>query len=136
MAPHAVYPGTFDPFTAGHLDVVDRSRRMFAHVTILVAVNGGKRPAQPAAVRAAAIRELLPAGWTTVSVAAWHGLTADYCRRQASAVIVRGVRNSTDWQHEHALAATNEALGVTTVFIPARPALTRTSSTATRALRA
>ncbi|GAB7036434.1 MULTISPECIES: pantetheine-phosphate adenylyltransferase [Catenuloplanes] len=132
---HAVHPGTFDPFTPGHLDVVDRSRRLFAHVTVLVAVNGGKRPSQPAAARATAIRALLPADWTTVSVVAWPGLTADYCRQRAGGVIVRGVRNSTDWQHEHDLAAMNEALGVPTVFVPARPGLAATSSTAARALQ-
>lgn len=57
----AVYPGTFDPFTPGHLDVVARSRRLFDHVTVLVAVNDGKRPSQTTAVRATEIHRLLPA---------------------------------------------------------------------------
>jgi len=130
----AVYPGTFDPFTPGHLDVVDRARRVFDHVTVLVAVNDAKRPSGTTAARAAEIRRLLPAGWATVSVAAWHGLTADYCRQHRCGVIVRGVRNSTDMQHELRLAAMNETLGVTTVFVPARPELVAMSSTAVRAL--
>ncbi|GAB1640006.1 pantetheine-phosphate adenylyltransferase [Krasilnikovia sp. MM14-A1259] len=132
----AVYPGTFDPFTPGHFDVVDRSRRMFDHVTVLVAVNDDKQPSQPTAVRAAEIQHLLPADWENVSVAAWHGLTVDYCRRDGSCVIVRGVRNPADWLHEYELAAMNESLGVTTLLLPARPALVTTSSTAVRALRA
>jgi pantetheine-phosphate adenylyltransferase len=131
----AVYPGTFDPFTPGHFDVVDRSRRMFDHVTVLVAVNDGKRPSQTTAARAAHIQGSLPAGWENVAVAAWHGLTVDYCRHHGCSVIVRGLRNSTDCAREFELAAMNEALGVTTLFVPARPELATMSSTAVRALR-
>jgi pantetheine-phosphate adenylyltransferase len=132
----AVYPGTFDPFTPGHVDVVDRSRRMFDHVTVLVAVNGAKRPSREPDARAQQIRRLLPAQWANVTVAAWQGLTVDYCRRHGCGVIVRGVRNSTDWRGEYELAAMNEALGVTTLFLPARPELATTSSTAVRTLQA
>ncbi|MFI7599422.1 pantetheine-phosphate adenylyltransferase [Actinoplanes sp. NPDC049681] len=131
----AVYPGTFDPFTPGHLDIVARSRRLFEHVTVLVAVNDSKRPSQPAAARAAEIRASLPAGWENVSVTDWHGLTVDHCRSHESHVIVRGVRTSTDWRHEYELAAMNEALGIATLLLPARPELATTSSTAVRALR-
>ncbi|WP_093621372.1 pantetheine-phosphate adenylyltransferase [Actinoplanes philippinensis] len=134
-AARAVYPGTFDPFTPGHLDVVDRSRRMFERVTVLVAVNDGKQPAGTTAARAGKIRALLPAGWDNVAVAAWHGLTVDYCRRNGCGVIIRGVRNSTDYLREYELAAMNEALGVTTLLLPARPELVTMSSTAVRALR-
>ncbi|GAB3185531.1 pantetheine-phosphate adenylyltransferase [Micromonospora palomenae] len=132
----AVYPGTFDPFTPGHLDVVDRARRMFDQVTVLVAVNDGKRPSGTTVARAREIRGLLPAGWENVAVAAWHGLTADYCRLNGCGLIIRGVRNSTDFLREYELAAMNEALGVTTLFMPARPELATMSSTAVRALRA
>lgn len=75
-------------------------------------------------------------GWENVAVVVWHGLTVDYCRRHGCGVIVRGVRNSADWPRERELAAMNEALGVTTLFVPARPELATMSSTATRALRA
>ncbi len=135
MTARAVYPGTFDPCTPGHLAIADRARRLVGHLTVLVAVNDDKRPAQPSAARAAEIRRLLPAGWDNVSVAAWHGLTVDYCRRHGCGVIVRGVRNATDYQREHELAAMNQALGVTTLLLPARPELAATSSTAVRALR-
>jgi pantetheine-phosphate adenylyltransferase len=131
----AVYPGTFDPFTPGHLDVVERSRRMFDQVTVLVAVNDAKQPSRSTAARAGEIRGLVPVGWANVVVAAWHGLTVEYCRRHGCAVIVRGVRNSID-RGELELAAMNEALGVTTVFVPARAELATMSSTAVRALRA
>ncbi|GIH16677.1 pantetheine-phosphate adenylyltransferase [Rugosimonospora africana] len=127
-----VYPGTFDPFTPGHLDIVERARRMFDQVTVLVAVNDGKRPSGTTVARARQIRDLLPAGWENVTVAAWHGLTADYCRHTGCGLIIRGVRNSTDYSREYELAAMNKALGVTTLFIPARPELVTMSSTAVR----
>jgi pantetheine-phosphate adenylyltransferase len=109
---------------------------MFDQVTVLVAVNDGKRPSGTTAARAREIRGTLPAGWENVTVAAWPGLTVDYCARSGSEVIIRGVRNSTDCLREYELAAMNQALGVTTLFIPARPELATMSSTAVRALRA
>ena len=129
----AVYPGTFDPFTDGHRDLVDRARRLFDNVTVLVAVNGEKQPTRPAAERAQNIRAALPADWANVTVTAWTGLTATYCHQHGSGVIIRGVRNATDGLHEHQLAAMNETLGITTLFIPARPELATISSTAVRA---
>jgi pantetheine-phosphate adenylyltransferase len=131
----AVYPGTFDPFTPGHLDIVDRTRRLFDQVTILVAVNDGKRPTQTSAARAREIRGMLSLGWENVAVAVWHGLTADYCLQNGCGVIIRGVRNSIDFSLEYELAAMNEALGVTTLFMPARPELAAMSSTAMRGVR-
>ncbi|GAB3833069.1 hypothetical protein GCM10027610_026300 [Dactylosporangium cerinum] len=108
---------------------------MFDRVTVLVAVNDGKQPSGTTAERAREIRALLPAGWENVVVAAWHGLTVDYCRRNGCGVIIRGVRNSGDCAHEYELAAMNEALGVTTLLLPARPELATMSSTAVRALQ-
>ncbi|MFI2710859.1 pantetheine-phosphate adenylyltransferase [Micromonospora sp. NPDC018662] len=128
----AVYPGTFDPFTPGHRNVVDRARGLFDEVVVLVAINGDKRPGADEQQRAAAVQAALPAGRTTVTVAAWRGLTAAYCRRHGAEVIVRGVRNTTDLQAEHRLAAMNQSLGVPTVFLPALPDLAATSSTAVR----
>ncbi|MEU4155174.1 pantetheine-phosphate adenylyltransferase [Actinoplanes sp. NPDC026670] len=128
----AVYPGTFAPFTPGHLDIVDRARRLFAHLTVLVAVNADKDPTQPGTARADAVRKVLPPGWTNVTVATWSGLTVDYCHRDHSTAIIRGVRNSTDALYEYQLAAMNETLGITTLLVPARPALANMSSTAVR----
>ncbi|GGQ44822.1 pantetheine-phosphate adenylyltransferase [Couchioplanes azureus] len=133
---HAVYPGTFDPFTAGHLDVVDRIRHLFPRVTVLIAVNGEKQPATTQEQRLVALRSQLPEGWSNVTVTAWEGLTAAFCHEHQSGVIVRGIRNHTDMRHEYRLAAMNEQLGITTFLVPARPGLAAVSSTAVRALRA
>ncbi|MGC4789137.1 pantetheine-phosphate adenylyltransferase [Micromonospora sp. DT178] len=130
----AVYPGSFDPFTPGHLDVVDRARGLFDEVVVLVAVNSIKQPSADEEERAAAVRAVLPVGWTSVTVAAWSGLTSAYCRRHDVGVIVRGVRNTSDLQTEYRLAAMNQSLGVPTVFLPAQPELAAVSSTAVRTL--
>ncbi|WP_262283976.1 pantetheine-phosphate adenylyltransferase [Micromonospora sp. MA102] len=131
----AVYPGTFDPFTPGHVNVVERARELFDEVVVLVAVNSSKRPGTDEEARAAAVRAILPVGWTSVTVAAWSGLTSAYCRQHDVGVIVRGVRNTSDLQAEYQLAAMNQSLGVPTVFLPARPELAAVSSTAVRTLR-
>ena len=134
LAEHAVYPGTFDPFTPGHFDIVERARHLFARVTVLVAVNAAKRPAGTPSERAIRLRRELPANWDNVSVAAWGGLTAAFCRQHGASVIIRGVRNRSDFRHESQLAAMNEAMGVTTLLLPAQPGLAAVSSTVLRGL--
>jgi pantetheine-phosphate adenylyltransferase len=128
----AVYPGTFDPFTEGHRDVVDRVRRLFGQVVVLVAVNPDKQPAGTVDDRAARVRAALPPAWSNVVVEAWSGLTADYCRDHRADVLVRGVRNQADVRHEYPLAVLNEEMGVTTLLVPARPGLAAVSSTGVR----
>jgi pantetheine-phosphate adenylyltransferase len=134
LGEHAVYPGTFDPVTPGHLDIIERARHLFARVTVLVAVNGDKQPASTQAERVIQLRRELPAAWDNVSVTAWAGLTVEFCRQHGADVIVRGVRNGSDLRHEYQLAAMNEALGVTTLLLPARPGLAAMSSTVLRGL--
>jgi pantetheine-phosphate adenylyltransferase len=133
---HAVYPGTFDPVTPGHLDVIERARHLFARVTVLVAVNGDKQPSGLPSERATWLRRELPADWDNVSVAAWAGLTVAFCRQHGAGVIIRGVRNRSDLLHEYQLAAMNQALGITTLLLPARPGLAGVSSTVLRGLGA
>ena len=134
LGEHAVYPGTFDPFTPGHFDIVERARHLFARVTVLVAVNADKQPGSTPSERAIQLRRELPANWDNVSVAAWAGLTAAFCRQHGASVIIRGVRNRSDFRHESQLAAMNEAMGVTTLLLPAQPGLVALSSTVLRGL--
>jgi pantetheine-phosphate adenylyltransferase len=133
LGEYAVYPGTFSPITPGHLDIIERARRLFAKVTVLVAVNADKQPADTPSERAAQLRRELPASWDNVSVAAWTGLTAAFCRQHGADVIIRGVRNRSDLRPEYQLAAMNEAMGITTLLLPARPGLAAVSSTVLRA---
>jgi pantetheine-phosphate adenylyltransferase len=134
LGEHAVYPGTFDPITPGHLDTIERARHLFARITVLVAVNGDKQPAATRSERAIPLRRELPANWDNVSVAAWDGLTVEFCRQHGADVIIRGVRNGSDLRHEYQLAAMNETLGITTLLLPAKPRLAAMSSTVLRGL--
>jgi pantetheine-phosphate adenylyltransferase len=99
---------------------------------VLVAVNSDKRAASTPSDRAIQVRGELPANWDNVSVTAWAGLTAAFCRQHGAGVIIRGVRNRSDLRHEYQLAAMNEAMGVTTLLMPARPELAAVSSTVLR----
>ena len=134
LGEHAVYPGTFDPITPGHLDIIERARHLFARITVLVAVNAEKQPASTPSERAIQLRRELPANWDNVSVTAWAGLTVAFCRQDGADVIIRGVRNRSDLRHEYQLAAMNEALGITTLLLPANPRLAAVSSTVLRGL--
>jgi len=129
---HAVYPGTFDPITQGHLDVIERARHLFARVTVLVAINAGKRPASTQPERVTRLRRELPVDWDNVSVTAWPGLTVAFCREYGAGVIIRGVRNRSDFRHEYQLAAMNQHLGLTTLLLPAQAELSAISSTLLR----
>jgi pantetheine-phosphate adenylyltransferase len=131
---HAVYPGTFDPITPGHLDIIERARHLFARITVLVAVNGDKQPATTQSERVIQLRRELLANWDNVSVVAWAGLTVEFCRQHGAGVIIRGVRNRRDLRHEYQLAGMNEALGITTLLLPAKPGLAGLSSTVLRGL--
>jgi pantetheine-phosphate adenylyltransferase len=134
LGEHAVYPGTFDPITPGHLDIIERARHLFARITMLVAVNGDKQPATTQSERAIQLRWELPAHWDNVSVTAWAGLTAEFCLGHDAGVIIRSVRNRSDLRHEHQLAAMNQALGITRLLLPANPSLAAVSSTVLRGL--
>jgi pantetheine-phosphate adenylyltransferase len=131
---HAVYPGSFNPVTRGHLDIIERARHLFVRVTVLVAVNSDKQAATTPAERAIQVRRELPAGWDSVSVTAWDGLTADFCRHHGAGVIIRGVRNPSDLFNEYQLAAMNQAVGITTMLLPAQAGLAAVSSTVLRQL--
>lgn len=136
LGEHAVYPGTFDPITPGHLDIIDRARHLFRRITVLVAVNSGKQPTGTQWERAIQVRRKLPADWDNVSVTAWAGLTVVFCRQHGADMIIRGVRNRSDLRHEYRLAAMNEDLGITTVLLSAKPELAAVSSTVVRGLDA
>jgi pantetheine-phosphate adenylyltransferase len=135
LGEHAVFPGSFNPVTEGHLDIVGRARHLFARVTVLVAVNTDKQPGRAQSERAIQVRRELPAGWDNVSVTAWSGLTVAFCRQHGADVLIRGVRNGGDLRHEYQLAAMNEFMGITTLLLPAQPGLTAVSSTVLRGFR-
>lgn len=124
----AVYPGSFDPPTRGHLDIAARAAELFDEVIVAVARNATKSGLFPAAQRVDFLREAL-AGQARVRVAEVDGLVADFARSQGACALVRGVRSGQEAEQEAALAHMNDALGApTTVLLVARPALAHLSS--------
>ena len=126
----AVCPGSYDPVTAGHLDVIERCARFFEEVHVVVAVNSAKRPMFSPDTRVDVIRRALDKdGFTDVKVASTDGLITDYCRRVGATVIVKGLRQNGDYEAELGMALVNRKLsGVETLFLPADPVLEHISS--------
>lgn len=133
-AKKAIYTGSFDPVTNGHLDIIRRARDIFGALTVLIIPNGTKNPLFSLEERCALLEEITAQEpGVTVSVAP-GGLLADYMKTHGYGVIVRGLRGPQDVEHELTNAYYNKAFlpGAETVFLPARPEWTFVSSTAVR----
>lgn len=130
---HALFPGTFDPITLGHLDVVRRAHAMFGRVTIGVAHNAEKRTLFPAEERVRLAREATRE-LEGVDVALIEGLVVHAAEKLGATVLVRGVRSGTDFDFETQMAHTNRQMlpTVDTVFFVPAPAYAHVSSTLVR----
>jgi len=117
---HALYPGSFDPVTFGHLEIVRRGLAVFGELTVAVASNLGKTAVFDLEERLALLRESLPDA-AGLHVVAFDGLVVDYCREHGHGVIVRGLRNASDLDYEYQMANTNAQLAdeIETVFLMA-----------------
>ncbi|MEE1295922.1 MAG: pantetheine-phosphate adenylyltransferase [Bifidobacterium sp.] len=126
----AVCPGSYDPVTDGHFDVIERCARLFAEVHVVVAVNAAKTPLFTEEERVDIIRHVLAErGVDNVTVASTDGLITDYCKRVGASVIVKGLRQNGDYENELGMALVNRKLaGVETLFLPADPVLEHISS--------
>ncbi|MAF65193.1 MAG: pantetheine-phosphate adenylyltransferase [Planctomycetota bacterium] len=136
MAPKqtaALFPGTFDPLTLGHQDLVGRARELFGRVVVGVAVHPEKEQLFDAAERASLAREVT-SDLSGVEVCVIEGLLVEACRTLGCSVIVRGVRGGADFDYEVSMARTNRELdgGIDTILLAPSPALTHISSTLVR----
>ncbi len=132
-ASNAVYSGTFDPITLGHLDIVQRSAKLFDTLTIAVAVAHHKKTMFSLEVRLEQVRtacQSLP----NVVVMPFEGLIVDFCKTHHAVAIVRGIRNATDLDYEAQMAAMNQKMlpRVETVFLLPTPTVQCISSTLVR----
>ncbi len=114
----AVYPGTFDPITNGHLDIIERGSRLFDRINVAILENLDKSPLFSLEERVALIQEAV-SPWPHVSVSTFSGLLVDYGRRIGAHAIVRGLRAVSDFEYEFQMALMNRRLdpAVETVFM-------------------
>jgi pantetheine-phosphate adenylyltransferase len=133
MNPRAVYPGTFDPITRGHEDIVRRAAHIFEHVVIAIAANPNKTPAFPIEQRVELARGVL-ADLPNIEVVGYKGLTVEFARERNLSVIVRGLRAVSDFEFEFQLANMGRHLqpDIETVFMVPKEKFTFISSTLVR----
>ena len=118
MSVKALYPGTFDPPTNGHVDLIQRGSKLFGHVVVAVLNNPGKNPLFSVEERIEMLQEstsTLP----NVSVAAFDGLMVDFARLQGASAVLRGIRAISDYEYEFQMALMNRRLApeIETVFL-------------------
>ena len=130
----AIFPGSFDPLTNGHLDVIERGMKLFDELVVAVGRSPVKNQLFTPEERVGMIAELLEAkNMSAVSVESFEGLTVEYAARKKADVILRGLRSLTDVQYEFQLAMTNRAVaGIETIFIMTSEQYGFTSSTLIR----
>ena len=114
----AVYPGSFDPVTYGHMDIIERAAKLTDRLVIGVLKNNAKTPLFSADERVNMLKKVT-ASLPNVTVRSFEGLSVDFAREEGAAAIVRGLRAVTDFEYELQLAQTNRALapGVDTIFL-------------------
>ena len=117
----AVCPGSFDPVTNGHLDIIGRSSRLFDELIVAVLVNESKHGLFSIEERMEMLREVV-SPYGNVRVESFHGLLVDFCRAQQASVVVKGLRAVSDFDYELQMAQMNTGLaGVETLFMPTNP---------------
>ena len=127
-------PGSFDPFTLGHADIVKRALELFDELVIAVGYNEQKSGWMPVEERVATIKKLYK-DEPRVKVESYTGLTADFARKLGVTAIVRGVRTTADFEYEMQMADVNRRLtGIETILLPASPQLASLSSSIVREL--
>ena len=117
----AVCPGSYDPVTNGHLDIIERASGLFDEVVVAVLINKSKKGLFSVDERLEMLREVT-APWPNVRIDSWHGLLVDYCKANEIGAIVKGLRAVSDFDYELQMAQMNQQLsGVETMFMSTNP---------------
>ncbi len=126
----AIYPGTFDPITLGHIDIIERSSKLFDKVIVIIAINPAKKPLFNVDERIEMIVNAIKP-FPNVSVEKFDGLVVDFAKRVNAKVIIRGLRAITDFEYEFQMALMNRQLAddITTVFLMPHEKFTYLNST-------
>jgi pantetheine-phosphate adenylyltransferase len=129
----ALFPGTFDPITVGHLDIIERSLPLFDKLYIGIGRNANKTPMYSEEQRVQWIREIF-AGEKRIDVVVYEGLTVDCCKKIGAKYILRGIRYVNDFEYEKAIADMNRSLdeSIETIYLTCLPQYTSVASTLVR----
>jgi pantetheine-phosphate adenylyltransferase len=132
MMKKAVFPGSFDPITLGHVDLIYRGLEIFDEIIIAIGVNADKKQLFPLEDKIQQIKNAF-INEPRIKVASYKGLTIDFCKSVNSKYILRGLRNSSDFNYEQSIAQTNSSLSsIESVFLISSPQLAHISSTIVR----
>lgn len=129
----AVFPGSFDPVTNGHVDVINRGLKLFDEIIIAIGINSEKKYMFDLKKRKQWLEEIYKTN-SSVSVQSYTGLTVDFCKEAGADFILRGVRSVSDMEFERSIATMNKALtpDIETVFLFSDPSVSAISSTIVR----
>ncbi|MCB0617557.1 MAG: pantetheine-phosphate adenylyltransferase [Saprospiraceae bacterium] len=129
----AVFPGSFDPITIGHVDIVSRASPLFDRIVVAIGVNSQKQYLFPLEQRLEWLRQVF-AGNPKVEVNYFEHLTAHFCRRIGAEYLIRGLRNASDFDYEKTISQLNQIVGggLETIFLISQPAYSHISSTIVR----
>lgn len=129
----AIFPGSFDPFTLGHLDVLRSALQLFDKVIVAVGYNSSKNGFFPPEIRVEIIRKATE-GMKNVEVCAYEGMTISFAREKGASCIIRGLRTTTDFELESVIAQANKKMdpGIQSIFIPSSHEYSFISSTVVR----
>ena len=128
----AVFPGSFDPITNGHVDIIERGLDLFDEIIVAIGINAEKQYMWTMEERHDFILKAFK-NHPKITVKTYEGLTADFCKGEGAQYILRGLRNSLDFSYEKSIAQTNAMLtGVETIFIISSPGTSHISSSVVR----
>ena len=135
MGKTAIYPGSFDPFTNGHLDIVRKAAEIFDRVWIVIGVNSDKRRSFPADRMAEAIMQTLEnQNISNCEVVIWEGLVAEFARLRGTEYMIRGLRNNMDYNYEENVASVNKLINPELEYVYFRSNNVAVSSTMVKEL--
>ncbi len=128
----AVFPGSFDPITLGHVDVIERALPLFDEIIIAIGVNAEKKYMWSLEERKSFIEKTF-VNESKVKVKTYSGLTVHFCKAEKASFILRGLRNASDFTYEQSIAQTNAAMeGIESIFLVASPSIANISSSIVR----
>jgi len=130
----AIFPGSFDPITNAHVDIIERALPLFDKIYVAIGVNSAKQPFLPFETRRKILEKLFESEKGKIIIDSYEGLTINYCQKVNAKFIVRGIRNVSDFEFEQPISQNNQLIDETiqTIFLISSPGFSHISSTIVR----